>query len=836
MTGRFDERFSGFAGRRILLHGSRAYAEAILDRFDDRYHFLGVMTRDEAGETFRGKPVYPESALAELKPDLVILTERVKYAEAVYEAIAETCRAEGIALFDMYGIDEPAMHRSLESCRNHTLSGWQEIAAPYDVVAFELMDTFLSLSMLRGKPCVRGAMKELARSLIERGVPLCFSLRRSYPEQEQIRYLWETGLFPTREAMEACLIRRSGEDLSFRSLRERYPDAKILYIGMGLVYECILPRYYGIDTYRMLPHIDSLFPRRPQDPGAEAPNAWSRERLDRMLRECDAVSFDIFDTLLVRMTLLPSDVFGLVEARARREGIPAPDFAGRRAAAQGELPLADIGAIYRRIGQVTGWPQETLDALLALETETERSVLLPREPMVGVLREAVRLGKRVVVTSDMYLPARILERILDEKGIRGYEAVFVSCEEGCRKADGLFGRVREYLGTENVLHIGDDPDADLLPAQAAGFRGFYVPSALRTALDCGWERSVDCAGSLTERCLVGQSVALSFMDPFIPHAIGNMQTDARLRRYAFGAVAPMVAGYLTWLAAELRDTGTDRVLFLARDGWLPMEGYELLRKRFPGSSLPEPVYCYLNRRAAFLGVCGTYLETFLFDAKARSNGLSPDRVLSHYFDLDAEEILPWKDGEQTPDRYMRKHAAAVRARQRQAREGLARYARSLGLRQGERYAVVDFVAMGSTQAFLERILPLTLTGYYFAQPRYENEGSGCAIRYYLRGENDFFVRNYMETEHFMTSPEPSVDHIAEDGTPVLAEELRSDEDLRQIRVVAEAVRTYLRTFFGLFYEPGETVSPGLTEELYAADGYHWVLREAYDDWGKQPLR
>ena len=41
VIGRFDEKFHGFCGKRILLHGSREYAEGILKAFDPLYGFLG---------------------------------------------------------------------------------------------------------------------------------------------------------------------------------------------------------------------------------------------------------------------------------------------------------------------------------------------------------------------------------------------------------------------------------------------------------------------------------------------------------------------------------------------------------------------------------------------------------------------------------------------------------------------------------------------------------------------------------------------------------------------------------------------------------------------------
>ena len=836
VIGRFDEKFHGFCGKRILLHGSREYAEGILKAFDPLYGFLGVMTFDPVGDSFCGKPVFGSDRLTELKPDLIILTERVRYAEAAFESLACLCENDGIALYDMYGLDELALHRDLEACRNHSLAGWQELVAPYDVVAFELMDTFLTLSLLKGQAVVREFLKQLARDLLACGTPVFFSLRRSYPEQKQIEYLWNTGLFSSREAMEACLIRRKGEDLSFRALRERYPRAKILYIGMGLVYECILPRYYDIDTYRMRLTIDLLCPKRPKIVQEEMPRQWDLNQLREALARCDAVSFDVFDTLLQRKTLQPTDVFRLVERKVQQAGISALNFAERRIAAQDLDPFTNIDGIYRRMKLNTGWPQETLDSLLAMEVETERAVLMPRAPMIEVFREAVRSGKRVVLTSDMYLPERILSQLLAEKGVEGYEKLFVSCDEGCCKANGLFDRVRTYLGDAKILHIGDNVDADLDPARAAGFEGFYVPSALRTALDCGWEKAIGKAESLTERCLVGLSVAVAFEDPFIPHAIEQAKTNVRLQRYAAGAVAPMIAGYLCWLASELRDSNAARVLFLARDGWLPMAGYECLRRRWPELSLPEPTYLYANRRAAFLGVMEQFLGTMFFNNQGYNNGLAPNQILRNVFDLAPENILPWREGEQTPQQYLLRHRPAVHVRQTQVRTGLVRYADSLALRSGEPYAVVDFVALGSTQAYLEQILPLTLRGYYFARPLYDNEGVDCDVRYYLQGENDFFLRNFVEAEHFITSSEPSVDYIAEDGTPVLAEEVRSAEDLREFTFAGEVIRTYLRTFFELFYAPGDTIRPELPEELYAADGYHWVTKGVYDDWFKKPIQ
>ena len=66
-----------------------------------------------------------------------------------------------------------------------------------------------------------------------------------------------------------------------------------------------------------------------------------------------------------------------------------------------------------------------------------------------------------MLTSDMYLPETELRKLLEEKGVLGFEKIFVSCDCRKTKRDGLYTEVAEYgAGMGTVLHIGDDPEAD----------------------------------------------------------------------------------------------------------------------------------------------------------------------------------------------------------------------------------------------------------------------------------------------------------------------------------------------------------------------------------------
>ena len=71
--------------------------------------------------------------------------------------------------------------------------------------------------------------------------------------------------------------------------------------------------------------------------------------LQRLLETHDVISFDIFDTVLMRSVLDPTDVFEIVAERAERQGLHLPDFkfarlgAEHRILAEGRRHLCPAG-------------------------------------------------------------------------------------------------------------------------------------------------------------------------------------------------------------------------------------------------------------------------------------------------------------------------------------------------------------------------------------------------------------------------------------------------------------------------------------------------------------
>ncbi|MBC7365573.1 MAG: hypothetical protein H7343_01980, partial [Undibacterium sp.] len=200
-----------------------------------------------------------------------------------------------------------------------------------------------------------------------------------------------------------------------------------------------------------------------------------------------AVSFDVFDTALIRTFACPTDLFAELGSTlvARRLATLAPErFAhlrvqaeiqARRQRPEDEPRLSEIYAV---LAQRLDWSDEQRIAAELLEISLECSAMVA-VPHVRAWIDAARSARLpVAFVSDMYLPASVVRSMLTDQGLaRPEDVVLVSCEFRETKARGdLFDRLLEELDLppDQVLHIGDHPHSDGTVPRAKGFRTLAV--------------------------------------------------------------------------------------------------------------------------------------------------------------------------------------------------------------------------------------------------------------------------------------------------------------------------------------------------------------------------
>ena len=324
--------------------------------------------------------------------------------------------------------------------------------------------------------------------------------------------------------------------------------------------------------------------------------------------DAEVVSFDLFDTLVLRPFLKPSgarEYLGyLVKKQFAIERFPELREHAESRARQAAGKDVDITTIYRamsRMPQAEGIP---IESVLALELATEKRQLRPRQALLDAAVRVRRAGKTVIAVSDMYLNTEELRSVLPAPVNDAVAQILVSCETGWRKDTGAAWKsLPGHLDTkaERWLHVGDNEHSDIqLPAT----HGFVSPAhVLRT------HALLDVVPALRP-LRPTQAQLASWSNQLWLGLVGNRLLELADRSpgafqsglfiedpqtLGYTVLGPLVLDYLTWMTRLAATEKADAVLFLSREGFLLKKAYDILCQAVPGR-MPRGVYLLASRR------------------------------------------------------------------------------------------------------------------------------------------------------------------------------------------------------------------------------------------------
>ena len=184
-----------------------------------------------------------------------------------------------------------------------------------------------------------------------------------------------------------------------------------------------------------------------------------------ILQQYDVISFDIFDTLLFRKLSRPTDIFSLLEKSVDIPGFAQARIQAEQAARQKMQRLfstteVQLQGIYTELMPLYG---TRCDEIQRKEIQTEFDCCYANPVMAALVRKLQRMGKTIIAVSDMYLPQKVIVRLLENCGFTQLERIYVSCEYKVGKADGrLFQIVHEQYPQKSIIHIGDNFRSDVI--------------------------------------------------------------------------------------------------------------------------------------------------------------------------------------------------------------------------------------------------------------------------------------------------------------------------------------------------------------------------------------
>lgn len=425
------------------------------------------------------------------------------------------------------------------------------------------------------------------------------------------------------------------------------------------------------------------------------------------------VSFDLYDTVIKRSVSDPSDIFVYVKRTCDLFKIPCPDnFVEVRVKADDVAQrkydgCATLDEIYAELGRMIS--SQKLEEVKNIEIDLEIENAVCNTDILEKYMNFVSMGMPIIFISDMYLPSKVMRKILDKCGIKEYEKIYISCEARASKGKGnLFEYVLSDLKIKpfQLFHFGDNKKGDWIIPAIKGIKTERVkPVRFQYDFQKFRELDVDCGTIASAACNI-------FGELSYPERLGCM------------TLGPVLLGFIKWLDKSITVDSVDTVLFLSRDGYIMKQVFE----KTTHNNNVDIKYVYCSRRAFIVPLiwkCSTLeelrqlipfphkLSLRLFASRIGIDHLDGDDFKGIDADKEFEKFALFEQ----PFFYAIFDALLEQAivNSKKEFEAIKRYFSSLDLKGN--IAVVDIGYHGTMQYAFERLLKemnynVHITGYY----------------------------------------------------------------------------------------------------------------------------
>lgn len=515
----------------------------------------------------------------------------------------------------------------------------------------------------------------------------------------------------------------------------------------------------------------------------------------------DVVSFDLFDTLIARKVYYYTDIFELIE---KENGFLAgTNFSKMRLAAEKELSVLGsptLIEIYKHVLAKSSIAK-IAEELAGLEWLTDRKTMALREGMKEIVTYAKERGKRLVLTTDCYYSEDKIRMLLSDFGLDFFDELFVSCEKNVLKTNGLFELLEEYGKGSKILHIGDDEWADIEKAKEAGIETFKIYSGRELFEALGMLGAESSIKSLTDRIRAGLFIERVFSNPFKFENENERVVLDNASDVGYSLLSPVIIDFMLWMIEEANREKMDNILLCARDGYIPEKIYNRL------TDDKKALYFLTSRIAALRA-----------GIKDKSDIEYVDSM--NFTGTDKESMLA-RFGIDIGDGEMPNRDELILKKAEESRRNYRKYVESLNLGNGT-LGVFDFVAKGTTQYFLQKLLKQQLKGLYFLQLEPEfmaDKGVEIKSFYEEKERETSAIFNYFYVlEAILTSNDPTVNEFDGSGRPIFSKETRSGESLECIEAIWRGIYEYLDDYISLLPKKLRAVNKALDEAFLSLVG------------------
>lgn len=336
------------------------------------------------------------------------------------------------------------------------------------------------------------------------------------------------------------------------------------------------------------------------------------------------VSFDVFDTLILRPFLEPRDEMILLNSiinKYYKDGL-GMDFYNIRVESEiyarelvkdkEKIQDVTLDEIYDAMSKMYNLDKKVVEELKENEVKNELKFCSARKTSLELYKLAKYVGKKVIVISDMYLSKENIKNMVEKCGYTEIDEYFISSEIKLTKASGsLYEYVlnKYNIQPDHMIHIGDNWTSDWKNPSKYGIKSEFLPRTINMLYDSNfgklffkslpfYDDNVASTNFLTIRCLLALIANKFFDDPWKKSNIDSV-FNANIKFFGYSALGMNLYGIMRWLLEDMVNSKEkyDTIQFMARDGHLPIQAYELMSKLYPKELIAKPEYLYISRKA-----------------------------------------------------------------------------------------------------------------------------------------------------------------------------------------------------------------------------------------------
>lgn len=306
------------------------------------------------------------------------------------------------------------------------------------------------------------------------------------------------------------------------------------------------------------------------------------KRIYKIIDKFDYVSFDVFDTLLVRFSYNPKNVFEILEKRHNKkfnkknvylDRIKAEENA-RKKTQKKEITLEDI------YSSLIDYDEKEKKWLMEEEEKIEDSLLIPNKEIKPIYNYCIEKNKKIIIESDMYLSKKFIMNSLKKNGFI-FDEIYVSSDTQTTKRDGSMYKYMlesNNISSNRIIHFGDSIKSDYIMAKKNGIYSILIKKYIK------------------------KNKKNTNVNDF-EHLV-NKKFEKPTNKYSklgYEKLGLFYLSYSQWIYTKLEENSINKVFFLSRDGYIMKKGFDILYEEIQSN------YLYVSRRS--LIIPALYFET-----------------------------------------------------------------------------------------------------------------------------------------------------------------------------------------------------------------------------------